>query len=142
MIGVDTPVLLALLEGKPEASRLLEDDSGEEFCTTEINLLELEVAARAAGARGRAGHIAALDRLRRKITVFPFDERAARATAALAGAQRVGTSASPWMILGTLAANGATEVLTTPRSGLHGLASPVKLEEVRGRKSKSRVSRK
>lgn len=137
MRGIDSPLLLALLEGRPEGRALIEGQADEELCTTEVNLFELEALARAGGRDGRARRLAALDRLRHKISVLPVDERASRAAAALAAQSRVSLPASTWLFLGSLQAAGATEVLTTDASGLSGLNGPMKITSVRRRHSKS-----
>ncbi len=138
MKGLDTPALLALLEGRPETRSMLDDLGGEELCTTEVNLFELEAIARSGPSPGRARRLAALDRLRRKVTVLPVDERGARAAAAIAAANRVVLSGSTWLVVGTLWASGAGEVLTTPSSGLPALKLPVKVISVRRKRSKAR----
>jgi predicted nucleic acid-binding protein len=52
MKALDTPVLLAILEGVPAARDLLRRLKGSELATTEANLLELTLLA-SAGPRGR-----------------------------------------------------------------------------------------
>ncbi len=136
MKGLDTPALLALLEGRPEAKPLLEDASGEELCTTEVNLFELEALARGGPSSGRARRLAALDRLRRKLTVLPIDERAARAAALLQAANRGSLAGPTWLFVGALEASGASEILTTPLSGLHQLKLPLKVAILRKKRSK------
>lgn len=141
MKGIDTPLLLALLEGRPEAERLLEGQGEEELCTTEVNLFELEALARAGGRDGRARRLAALDRLRRKIGVLPIDERASRLAAQLASPSPASAPASAWLVLGALQAAGANELLTTDGVGWNGVRVGLRITVVRKSSSKKRKSR-
>ncbi len=75
MKALDTPALLALLEGDGGVKDLLRRLRGHEVATTEANLLELALLSGRGSAR--SGHRReALSRLRRKITVLPIDSRA------------------------------------------------------------------
>jgi predicted nucleic acid-binding protein len=76
MKALDTSVLLALLEGDRSAKDLIRKLGGVEIATTEANLLELAYLASKGPARVRARRREALDRLRRKLTVLPIDQRA------------------------------------------------------------------
>jgi predicted nucleic acid-binding protein len=76
MKALDTSVLLALLEGDRSATELVRKLGGVEIATTEANLLELAYLARRGSARVRARRHEALDRLRRKVTILPIDQRA------------------------------------------------------------------
>lgn len=115
MKGLDTPVLLAILRGRPEARRLLRTLHGEELCTTELNLFELEVTARREAAAGRERRLAVLERLRRKLSVLPIDGRAVQAAAARLPAKLpAGIEPTPWLIAGALEANGCAEWITRP----------------------------
>ena len=69
MKGLDTPVLLEILEGGPSAAKLLNRLSGEELCTTEANFFELEAIARSGARAALEKRLAALARLRRGMTV-------------------------------------------------------------------------
>jgi predicted nucleic acid-binding protein len=74
--ALDTPALLSLLEGDARMRQVLRHWRGEELATTEVNLLELEFLAAGGPARRRSSRLAALGRLRRRITVLPIDSRA------------------------------------------------------------------
>jgi predicted nucleic acid-binding protein len=113
VIGLDTPVLLALLRGDPRAKALLRRLEAEEVCTTATNLFELETLARLDPSAGREHRLAALDRLRRKLTILPIDDRAAVLAAGYAS--KDATQAVPsatWLLLGALEANGCSEWIT------------------------------
>ncbi|HZY91599.1 MAG TPA: type II toxin-antitoxin system VapC family toxin [Thermoplasmata archaeon] len=138
MKGVDTPLLLALLEGKPGAEVLTQAEGDQELCTTEVNLLELEVLARSGAKEGRARRLASLDRLRHRMGVLPVDERASRAGALLASQNSVALPAATWLVLGALHAAGATELLTTEASGLSAVKVPFRITSVRRRHPKGR----
>jgi len=117
MIGLDTPVLLGILRGEPAARSLIRKLENEEVGTTALNLLELETLARLDPSPGREHRLAALDRLRRKLTILPIDDRAAVIGAGYAGKDASkSVSGATWAILGTLEANGCSEWVTTPSS--------------------------
>jgi predicted nucleic acid-binding protein len=120
MKALDTPVLLAFLRGSPAARAVIRSLSGEEIATTEVNLFELEALARLDPAPGRERRLAVLDRLRRKLTVLPVDERAVRTGLRHLKGHTRGT-ALPLvdMMLGALETNGCSEWITSgsvPRS--------------------------
>ncbi|MCI4358256.1 MAG: PIN domain-containing protein [Thermoplasmata archaeon] len=113
MKGLDTPVLLGLLRGDPRVTALLRKWEGEELCTTSVNLFELETIARTGRAPGRERRLAAIERLRRKLTVLPIEERSARLAAQQAArATLAGASSASWLILGALQAGGCNEWAT------------------------------
>lgn len=113
MKGLDTPVLLALLRGEPRIAPLIRKLSGEEVCTTTVNVFELEMIALGDRGPGRDRRGAALDRLLRKVTVLPVDERSAKISAqeASKGGAPPGSPAS-WLVLGALIAGGCSEWIT------------------------------
>jgi predicted nucleic acid-binding protein len=113
MKGLDTPVLLEILAGAPSASKLLRGLSGEELCTTEANLFELEAIARLERGAALDRRLAALERLRRGLTVLPLDERACRAAAVRSKGDSQGLSTDAWLVWGALEANGCTEWITS-----------------------------
>src|SRR5208283_1659005 len=76
MKGLDTSVLLALLEGERGTRDLLKQLRGVELATTEANLLELSYLAARGPPRTQVARRRAVDRLRRKLTVLPIDNRA------------------------------------------------------------------
>ena len=112
MKALDTGVLLALLEGSTRARDLLRKLRGVELATTEANLLELAYLAGAAPAKVRKGRLAALEKLRQRLTVLEINARSTReATTRLAkGAGPVGLPVSA--MLGALQAAGCEELLT------------------------------
>jgi predicted nucleic acid-binding protein len=111
--GLDTPILLDLLRGRKSAARLVEELHGEELATTEINLFELEVIARSGPRKGLEKRLAALDGLRRKLTVLPVEEKGCRAAAARGPAATSGGIGAPQaLMLGVAEAAGCSEWLT------------------------------
>jgi len=110
--ALDTPVLLSLLEGDVRVRQALKRARGEELATTEANLLELTMIAAEGPARGRAGRLAALGRLRRRLTVLPFDARAGDEVQRRA--QREGRLPFPTVLamLASLETSGCEELLT------------------------------
>jgi predicted nucleic acid-binding protein len=114
MKALDTPVLLAFLRGSPGARALVRSLSGEEIATTELNFYELEALARLDPHPGRERRLAALDRLRRKLTVLPVDERGVRAGLRhLKNHSHSVATPNLDLILGTLEANGCSEWITS-----------------------------
>ena len=112
MKGVDTSVLLALLDGERPARELIARQRGVEIATTELNLLELYYLASRGPSRSRAGRRASLERLRRKLTVLPVDARAIGQAARRLG--KGGEKAAPVILamLGAFEANGCEELFT------------------------------
>lgn len=113
MKALDTPILLRLLRGDPRTAAFLRKISAEELATTTINLFELEVIARTDPSPGRERRLAALERLRRKLTILPVDETAAVEAANALG--RVGPhspNASACLIAGALVAGRCSEWIT------------------------------
>jgi len=111
MKALDTPILLALLQGSPRVRDQLRRLRGTELATTEANLLELAYLAASAPARLRGERLTALTRLRQRITVLPIDSRGLEeAIRRIAGAP----SRSPLVtaMLGALEAYGCEELLT------------------------------
>ncbi|MCI4357233.1 MAG: PIN domain-containing protein [Thermoplasmata archaeon] len=117
MIGLDTPVLLEILGGRPSAKALLKRLTGEEVGTTELNLFELAAVARALGPAGLERRLAAIDRLRRGLTVIPLDAHASRLASSRWRGDGQGLSSTPWLLLGALEANGCTEWVTSRALG-------------------------
>jgi predicted nucleic acid-binding protein len=115
--ALDTGVLLALLEGSSRARDLMRKLRGTELATTEANLLELGYLAGRATHRETALRLAAIERLRQRLTVLPLGERGVHeATVRLA---RSGGRLAPSVVamLGTLESAGCDELLTDdPRS--------------------------
>lgn len=114
MKALDTPVLLEILRGRPGATTLLRSLAGEELATTELNLFELEQIARSDSPRGLEKRLAAIERLRRRITVLPIDERAVTSACSLSkGGRAAQSSTMARLMLGAAAAAGCSEWLTS-----------------------------
>jgi predicted nucleic acid-binding protein len=113
MKGLDTPVLLALLEGAPKARALVRALAGEELATTEVNLFEIELLGRRDKSPGKERRTQALERLRRKLTVLPIDEESSRKAAAIAATARQAAPEGTWLSLGAAEAHGCSEWITT-----------------------------
>ena len=112
MKGLDTPVLLALLEGAPKPRALIRALAGEELATTEVNLFEVELLGRREKSPGKERRLQALERLRRKITVLPIDEESTRRAALIAASARQGAPEGTWLCLGAAEAHGCSEWIT------------------------------
>jgi len=115
MKGLDTSVLLALLEGHSAAVGLVKRLRGVELATSEANLLELTQIASQSPARSRAARRQALDRLRQKITVLPIDSRAVERVARHLSRDTELFPVSVLAMMGALEANGCDELFTQER---------------------------
>ncbi|MHB8352610.1 MAG: PIN domain-containing protein, partial [Thermoplasmata archaeon] len=111
MKGLDTPVLLDLLRGGSNARRLLKKIGSEEMATTELNLWELTQLACSDRTPGREARIAALERLRRRLTVLPIDVLALGA-ATRRSVRATGPPSTEDLMIGSLEAHGGTEWIT------------------------------
>ncbi|MCI4365227.1 MAG: PIN domain-containing protein [Thermoplasmata archaeon] len=76
MKALDTTVLLALLHGDRKIREVLRRLRGVEIAASELGFLELHILAAQAPVKERAHRREALDRLRRSLTVLPFDGKA------------------------------------------------------------------
>ncbi len=112
MKGLDTSVLLTLLEGKRGARDLLTRLRGFELATTEVNLLELSYLAARGPARCRAARREALGRLRHEITVLPIDGRAVEQAGRRLGKGGERTPPHVLAMLGAFEASGCDELFT------------------------------
>ena len=112
MKALDTGVLLALLEGSSRAREQIRRVKGVELATTEANLLELAYLAGNAPPKARAGRLAALERLRQRLTVLPIDARSGREAAARVARSSPGIRPTTALMLGALQAAGCEELLT------------------------------
>ncbi len=112
MKGLDTPVLLALLEGAPKPRALVRALAGEELASTEVNLFEIELLGRREKSPGRERRMQALERLRRKLTILPIDEESTRRAAAIAATARRAAPEGTWLCLGAAEAHGCSEWIT------------------------------
>jgi hypothetical protein len=100
------------------------------LATTELNLLELEYAGRAASAAGRDRRIASIDRLRRKLTVLSVDGRSVRLTAQWMARFKRPMNPWMWVILGILEANGCSEwIVGSPPLVVHPGLAAVKIRK-------------
>ncbi|MGA7845893.1 MAG: PIN domain-containing protein [Thermoplasmata archaeon] len=113
MKGLDTPVLLGLLDGAPKPRALVRALAGEELATTEVNLFEIEVLGRRDKSPGKERRTQALERLRRKLTVLPIDEESTRRAATIAASARQTAPEGTWLCLGAAEAHGCSEWITT-----------------------------
>jgi predicted nucleic acid-binding protein len=111
--GLDTPVLLALLEGTPRARALVRALAGEEVATTEVNLFEIELLGRRDKSPGKERRLQSLERLRRKLTVLPVDEAGARKAVSLAASSPHQAPEGTWLCLGAAEAHGCSEWITS-----------------------------
>jgi predicted nucleic acid-binding protein len=116
MKGLDTPVLLRILLGEPSARKLLRELQGEELATTEWNLLELEMISRSLDAPGKERRRAMIEKLRRRLTVLPLDERAVEAAAHNLVRSRRPRDLIGAAILAVLESRGCSELLTSGSS--------------------------
>jgi predicted nucleic acid-binding protein len=105
---LDTPLLLDLLRGRLDVRTLESHARGEELATTELNIYELEVLARSGPKVGRDRRLAAVQRLRRKLTILPVDERASQLAAAGHAGHLRGGMPMEWLMLGAAKAAGAS----------------------------------
>ncbi len=120
MIGLDTPVLLRILRGDPRATSLLREWAGEELATTYWNLLELESLARLDPSAGREHRRRALDGLRRRLTVLPFDQVAFERFGASQAAPGQAVELITVAIASTLESRGCRLWVTHGRPPLRG----------------------
>jgi len=120
MKALDTPALLALLEGNPRIVTQLRKWREAEIATTEANLLELAVLAESGPVRVRGERFHALVRLRRRLTVLPIDDRATEEAARRAA--RLPRTMSPLVLgmLGALESSGCDELLTDDPAQFQG----------------------
>lgn len=130
MKALDTPVLLRLLHGDERVRSLLRSLPGEELATTEWNLLELEIALRADARPGRERRRAALDQLRRRLTVLPIDEAALRSAREIPGQPRSPSEMIELGLLSALQARGCEELYTTRGRASGRLRSRVRVRVV------------
>jgi predicted nucleic acid-binding protein len=118
--ALDTGVLLSLLEGSARVRERIRALRGEEVATTEANLLELAYLAAGGPVRGRVSRLAALERLRQRVTVLPIDARSVREAASRVVRGADGLSPTVAAMLGALVAAGCDEILTDDPKSLGG----------------------
>jgi predicted nucleic acid-binding protein len=112
MKGLDTSVLLGLLEGEEGTQNLLKRLREVELATTEVNILELSYLAVRAVPRNRVARRRGIDRLRRKITVLPIDSRAVDQATHKLGKGSEKTPPHVLAMLGAFEASGCDELFT------------------------------
>ncbi len=112
MKALDTPALLAILEGTPPARELLRRLRGSELATTEANLLELTLVASAGPRNVRTARLNAVGRLRQRLTVLPVDGRAEAEIRRRASPELLASPAHVLAMLGALEAGGCDELYT------------------------------
>lgn len=112
MKGLDTWVLLGILEGEAFAKHLLRQLRGVEVATTEISMMELSILAGVGSAKGAAARRAAVERLRRKLTVLPIDSRAVGEAARRGSVKLRGEELLRLAEWGALEASGCDELFT------------------------------
>jgi predicted nucleic acid-binding protein len=131
MKALDTPILLRLLRGEPGVRALIRSLGGEELATTEWNMLELEMLANADSSPGRERRRGALEKLRRRVTVVPVDERAIRSIAAGRARARTPGEMISLGIMGALESRGCSVLYTSRSSPWPTLRSKLRIEMVR-----------
>jgi len=136
MKGLDTPVLLALLEGTPKARTLVRTLAGEELATSEVNLFEIELLGRRDRSAGKERRLQALERLRRKLTVLPIDEETTRRAAVLAASARQTAPEGTWLCLGAAEAHGCSEWITSAAGMPPASSTRLKVSDFERRKTK------
>jgi predicted nucleic acid-binding protein len=138
MKALDTPVLLDVLRGVPAARQLVRSLTGEEVATTEINMFELGVLARSDRRPGFERRLAALERLRRKLTVLPVDGAAIAAAAKLPLAKGKVHSPLTQLLVATLESHGCAHWITVPEAVPEGGRLSLKVELYGQRRPKAR----
>ncbi len=114
MKALDTGVLLSILHGDAPSRELVRRLRGSEVATTELNLLELAGLVARGPPKSRVRRNEAVLRLRRCLTVLPFDTRAAERLGRHCAKDDV--AGIPPLVLGvlsTLEANGCEEWIST-----------------------------
>jgi predicted nucleic acid-binding protein len=120
MKALDTSALLTLLAGDRAARELLQRVRGVEVATTEINLLELGYAAGKGPVHHRGARRASLERLRRKVTVLPLDDKAVEEATSRLAKGSTGVPPLRLAMLSILEVNGCEELLTSEAAPLPG----------------------
>lgn len=130
MKALDTPVLLRMLRGDERAKALVRAFHGEELATTEWNLLELELALRSDPRPGRERRRAALDQLRRRLTVIPIDESVLRASRELRGEPRSPSEVIQFALMAAVKSRGGHDWVTSRAAAPARLRGDVRVEFV------------
>jgi predicted nucleic acid-binding protein len=135
--AVDTPVLLDLLCGSPEARSLVAGWRDQEVATTELNLFELQLLAETGPRKTLAQRMVALERLRRRLTVLPVDSHALGASRVMNEATARHFTPTARLIVSALLANGCSEWHTTRAVAPPGAYGRLKIVEYRSRGAKT-----
>ncbi len=130
MKGLDTPILLGILDGSPSVRTLLRSLSGEELATTELNMTELAAIAVHGGPRGRRERLQALERLRRRMTVLPIDRRVTELLSQRAAETRTASDLHLNAIMAAFEAAGCSQVLTDNRTSIPHAVWKVKVTSI------------
>lgn len=127
---IDTPLLLDLLLGRPSARRWLKGASVTEgeLATTEYNMTELALEAHS--QKGSPLHrVAALENLRRELTVLPVDRESYRTLSVLLRKNPGRTANLPGtLVAATALAHGSTHLWTDKKRALPALLGPLKVQ--------------
>lgn len=115
MKGLDTSFLLGILDGDPATLAQLKRLRGQEIATTEVNILELACVAVSGPIHSKLRRLETVSRLRRRITVLPFDARGAEAVAKQLGKGAERLPLTVLAMLGILDAAGCDELFTRKR---------------------------
>lgn len=110
MKGLDTSVLLGLLEGDGPSRALISRLRGVEVATTEANLLELALIAGHGPRRRQRSRREVLERLRRKLTVLPVDARSIELATRRLDRSSEPTAPLVLAMLGALESSGCDEL--------------------------------
>ena len=141
--GLDTPILLGLLEGDRATQGLLAELEGEELCTTVLNLFELGVVAKTGPRIGRDQRARTLERLRSRLTVLEIDPRAAELASGYSSrATSKGVSSPTWLILGALESHGCQTWFTTREARFPESSKKVHVTIIEHSTPKTRIVRK
>jgi predicted nucleic acid-binding protein len=116
---LDTPILEDLLLGRPRVKRWLDkvESTEGEVATTELNMIELAVLAKAHGG-GLNRRLDALGALRRELTVLPMDAETYRAAISILRKNAGGAPYPGLLVAASALAHGATVLLTDKKRAL------------------------
>jgi hypothetical protein len=116
MKALDSGILVRFLEGDPVIRELVRKLRGIELATTEVSMLAVSVAALEGPKSGQAHRSAAVDRLRRSLTVLPIDSRAVAVAVSRVAPERQAPELGRLAELGSLDAYGCDELFTSQKS--------------------------
>ena len=113
MKALDTPVLLGILRAERPAGEALSSLQHDELATPEVCLMELEAIARMDRSPGREKRLAAVERLRRRVTVLPLTEKGSRAASTILARRPHALSSNDALVLGIAESHGCSELITS-----------------------------